>query len=222
VREQVAHRDRSLGGHRGDLVLGVILGVAQDAQVLELGEVFRYRIVEPDLPLFDQPHHPDAGDGFGHRGDREDRVLGHGLLGLQVPGAERGRIRHLAPARDQGDSACDLAVIDKLLKSRLEPIQLSRRQSDRLRLSRRQLTSMSECGDEENQGRDQSRAMTHERSYQRSTRGWPATANLIRQHPTDLVKLLRHGRERTRSTSPTRFIFRHLARLPGKLGTALI
>ena len=120
MRKEIPDRDRPVGGHGGDVFARVILGKAQDPHVLQLGQVLFHRVVQAELALLDEHHHRDTGDRLGHRGDGEDRILGHGRLAGHVAVAERGLVGYLAMPRNHDNPAGDLPLIDKLLQGRLQ------------------------------------------------------------------------------------------------------
>ena len=49
----------------------------ENADVLELGEIFRDRLAKRDLALLDKLHQRDRRDRLGHRHDPENRIIGH-------------------------------------------------------------------------------------------------------------------------------------------------
>ena len=82
-------------GRRGDRHLGI----------LELRNVLRDGICEPELAFFDEDQDRHGRDRLAGRGQAEQRVLGHRLFGVEVHQAVRFEVRHTAAARDDRDRA---------------------------------------------------------------------------------------------------------------------
>ena len=75
--------------------------VVPDPQAAELREEPRDRVVELEPALLVERHQRHAGDRLGHRVDPEDRVGLDRTARRQVPVADAGQRRHLAPAGHQ-------------------------------------------------------------------------------------------------------------------------
>ena len=84
---------------------------------LKFGQIFRHRIVQPDLPLLEQPHDGGrGGDHFGERRGVEDGVERHRLaLRDQRPAAIGFLIDHLPVVPDQHYRARDQPIVDRAL-----------------------------------------------------------------------------------------------------------
>ena len=80
----------------------------------EFGNVFCYRIIQPDFTLLHQLHHGGGrGDHFGERCQIENSVGGHGLAaGLQRAIAEGFAVDDLSVVPDQQHGAGHLVVVD--------------------------------------------------------------------------------------------------------------
>ena len=91
-----------------------IAGVEQLA--LKLGQILLHRVVQPQLPLVHQHHHGHGSDGLGLRGDPEERVGLHRLLGDAVGKTDGFDGQHLVLARDQRDGPGELLLVHEGLK----------------------------------------------------------------------------------------------------------
>jgi len=76
--------------------------------------VLRDWILEFELALIDQHHGGDAGDGFGHREQPEDRLIRHRLPGDDILHTDELMIDRLAVLLDQEDRTGDFAACDLL------------------------------------------------------------------------------------------------------------
>ena len=119
VGEEIEDRDLPLG--RGDQRPGVTAG--GDGGAREGGEPFRGRIAERDPALFDEHHDPSAHERLGLRGDAEDRVGGHRVVGLAIGPSDGLLVDHLAIAEHHRDRATDLRRVDLLLQIARESIE---------------------------------------------------------------------------------------------------
>ena len=117
--EEVAQRDRAVGGHR--IVEGAV-DRAQDLAVGQLGQPFVDRIVEPELALLDEDHGADRRDRLGHRGEPEDRVPPHRHIAAEGHRADR---LHVLPAAvvDERDEAREHAAVDVASQGRVHAVQ---------------------------------------------------------------------------------------------------
>ena len=70
--------------------------------------------------MFDQLHGGDRGDGFGHGGEPDHAVAGHGRLARLVGGAEGGVVERAAGIAGEGDHAGDGAGGDGVLQQGIE------------------------------------------------------------------------------------------------------
>jgi hypothetical protein len=110
MTHQVEHRGRMIRRNeieRGRAVLGLLLDA--DLHIGERGNVFRNGIVELDLAFLEQHHRGHRGDGFGHREQAEDGLVGDRRLAHHILDAEGLVIDRLAVLLDQHDGAGDLA-----------------------------------------------------------------------------------------------------------------
>ena len=118
VGHQLAHGGRVIGIDEDHLAVGVDAIV--DLEVREFGDVLGDGIGGEPLALFVEDHHGDAGDGLGHRVVAEDGVVGHGLRGGQIAHAVGTVVNNFAMAREQGDGARELLVVDLALDEGME------------------------------------------------------------------------------------------------------
>ena len=130
VRQQVADGHLPLGVHQ--LVRRPVLAGDEHLLALELRQVLRHRVVEPELAVVHQDHGGDAGHRLGHRRQPEDRVRRHRLfrLGVGEPGGAEGG--DLPLAGDQHDAAGDPSLLDRRLEQFVDPGELLGGQPDRL------------------------------------------------------------------------------------------
>jgi hypothetical protein len=88
VREQVPDGHRLRGGTCLERPPGVVVARQHLGQA-EPRQIFRDRIVQSDLPLFDQHHDRRRGHRLGHRRNAEDGVLLHREVPRHILLAER-------------------------------------------------------------------------------------------------------------------------------------
>ena len=87
--------------------------------VLELGDVVRYRVVKFQLAFINQHERCGRGHGLGHRPDAEDRVGLHRCRRIGGALAVGLEMRDLAVLGDEHHRAGDLAIVHKLLHRRV-------------------------------------------------------------------------------------------------------
>lgn len=107
-REQVAHCDRPLGGHR---VLERPVEALENRVIGELGQQAIDRLVEPKPAFLDEEHRRCRRNRLGHRADPEDRVAPDRLATGERGGADRIDVQ-LAASRQQRDDSGHCAALD--------------------------------------------------------------------------------------------------------------
>jgi hypothetical protein len=117
MAHQVVHRHRPVLRlqHRLDRAVLLLL-LDGDFGVGEGRYVHRHAVGQRELALFHQHHGRQGNDGFGHRGDAEDRVVRHRDLRFLVAEAVGLEHHDLAVARDQHDGAGQLVVLHALVQ----------------------------------------------------------------------------------------------------------
>ena len=97
------------------------------------------------LALFVEDHHGHAGDRLGHGVVAEDRVLRHRRAAGHVALAVGAVIHDLAVARQDGDHAGELLLVDCLLHQRVQALEPLGRKAHRLWLDWRHVDHRPRC-----------------------------------------------------------------------------
>jgi hypothetical protein len=114
VRHQLTHRK---GAPRIlELRCAVVILADVHLQLLELGDIARYRIVQLPLPFFVEHHHRDADHRLRHRRYAEDRVNSHGIGLADIQLADGVGVHDLPVALQQRPDAGHSAAVDLLLQ----------------------------------------------------------------------------------------------------------
>ena len=130
MRHQIVDRDGPTGR------FGPVEGparVEQNPHVRQLRQPLRHRVGQRELAFLGQAHGSGDSDGFGHRGDAEDRLALHRQTGVDVPVPERVDLQDLTGLPHQSDRAGELSGADRLLNGRLIAVELHRRQRTEVR-----------------------------------------------------------------------------------------
>ena len=106
VGEQIAYGHGARGWTLVAFLFGDLLGA-------EGGDEFVDGILEGKLALFDEHEDADGGNGFGHGGDPEQVVWGHGPARGEVAVSEGSVVEDALVIGDQRDHSGDGAVIDE-------------------------------------------------------------------------------------------------------------
>ena len=108
------------------------------ALALELRDVLRHGVVQPQPSLFEHHHDRDADHRLGHRGQAEDRVAPHRLSPFLVHGAGHVDVGNLALPGDEHDGTGDLARLHVAFDQLVDALQPLLGQADGLRRRDRQ------------------------------------------------------------------------------------
>ena len=121
VGHQLAHGRRVLGIDKNHLAVGI--HALEDLQMRELRNVFGDGVRRHPLALLVEQHHGHAGDRLGHGVVAEDDVLGHGRTAGHVALTVGAVVHHFSVARQDGDDACDLLLVNGLLHQGVQTFQ---------------------------------------------------------------------------------------------------
>ena len=102
------------------------------ALALELRDVLRHGVVQPQPSLFEHHHDRDADHRLGHRGQAEDRVAPHRLSPFLVHGAGHVDVGNLAFPGDEHDGTGDLARLHVAFDQLVDALQPLLGQADGL------------------------------------------------------------------------------------------
>ena len=104
------------GGFENDGAVGLFAGGKLLA--LELGEMLFHGVVEAEFALVHEHHHGDGGDGFGLRGDPEERVGFHHALVRAVGETDGLDGENFVLVRHERDGSGEFVFVHERLQRR--------------------------------------------------------------------------------------------------------
>ena len=128
MAQQVFDGDRALQRLKHELSIGLL---DTDLRFRKGRDVFRQRIVKPELAVIDQHHRGNRGDSFRHRIKPEDAVRGHRPSAFDIAQAEALEIDGLTVLLDQNDRAGNLAGGNLVADVIADPLQFFARETCR-------------------------------------------------------------------------------------------
>ena len=119
VHQQLPRRDGRRDGRH-------LAGGGQRRHALPLGKELGHGRIQQQLAVLDEHQRRDAGDGFRHRVDAQERIGRQFRAGFQVQQPGHMLEHHRAAPRDEGGHAGKLAALHQAIHFRAHPVQTFR------------------------------------------------------------------------------------------------